>query len=343
MIASLSYFLPSPLRIDFEVNPMISLIIPCYNAQESLSKCFNSILNQTIDDYEVIFINDGSTDGTWNLLHSIQSQHPDKVIRLLSQSNQGVSAARNQGIKNAQGHYITFIDADDELNPTFLEVLLSGINKADLAVVGIGGDGYKAISSPYLGTITSDHFIYEFWMTHHLWGSTCNKLYRRDLIVQHNILFDSDISIMEDMLFNLHYCQRIKSIYVNNQPLYLYHRNPNSKMQSAFSPKSLSIIKAFHSFLNLNLNQEELKIIQLHQVSGLLWLLKLLYKSQNPQTIARYEPIILNELASSNRRLFFFKGWKKGITRYSSFLLYTLHPALLKKLIHLFYRVKAFR
>lgn len=104
---------------------MFSVIIPAYNAENFIKNAIDSVLSQTIEDFEIIVVNDGSNDSTENVVNEIS----DKRVRCISQKNAGVSAARNTGIQNAKGEYICFLDADDLWNPNHLEVVSQLINK----------------------------------------------------------------------------------------------------------------------------------------------------------------------------------------------------------------------
>ena len=100
-------------------NPVISVIVPCYNVGEYVENCLKSLLNQTFRDIEIICVNDGSTDSTPQILNSYAEKYP--AIRVINQKNGGLSNARNTGIKEARGEYIAFVDSDDWVNETFLE------------------------------------------------------------------------------------------------------------------------------------------------------------------------------------------------------------------------------
>ncbi len=117
--------------------PEISLIIPVYNVERYLSNCLNSVLSQTFADFEVICVNDGSTDSSGDILKNYQSK--DKRVFVLSQNNQGLSVARNNGIELSKGKYVYFLDSDDVLHPQALECLhyLITTYQADIAVGGV--------------------------------------------------------------------------------------------------------------------------------------------------------------------------------------------------------------
>lgn len=319
---------------------MISVIVPCFNAENHLQTCFRSLKKQTYQEFEIIFIDDGSTDQTPEMLEQIQKEHPEVRIQIHVQENQGVSAARNRGIQLAKGEYLTFVDMDDYLYPEFLETLYQGKERGDLSVVGIGGDGYGKTSKPFRGILTKDRFVYEFWLTRHLWGSVCNKLYAKHKILQNQITFDTELQIMEDMVFNMVYCRYIDTIYVSDQILYHYSRNNESTMHRKFSKKHMSVIHTFQKLMDLPFNRADRNIIELHRVNSLLWLLRTLYRDGSRQDIRQYETQIKMELSDSNQKLFFRQGWRKGFLRYTTFLLYAVHPLLYKHVIQLAYRFR---
>lgn len=107
----------------------VSIIVPFYNVEKYIKKCLDSVLNQTYNNYEIIIINDGSTDNTSKILESYKS---DKKIKIINQENKGLSNARNTGVSNAKGDYILFIDSDDFIEKELLEILNKTIKDEDL-------------------------------------------------------------------------------------------------------------------------------------------------------------------------------------------------------------------
>ena len=116
-----------------------SIIIPAYNAEAYLQRCLDSIFSQEFEDYEVVVINDGSTDDTAELLVQYAAGHTN--LRVITQSNQGMATARNRGIDKAKGEYILFVDSDDELMPHALSNLAPQINGED--IIGFGSSIYN--------------------------------------------------------------------------------------------------------------------------------------------------------------------------------------------------------
>lgn len=117
-----------------ENKPLVSCIVPVYNVEKYLDRCISSLLAQTYSDYEIVIINDGSTDQSAELLKKYSNQNK---IRIFSQKNQGLSAARNQGIKLAKGDYVTFIDSDDWVDKEYLNIMVEQMLKYDADIVSV--------------------------------------------------------------------------------------------------------------------------------------------------------------------------------------------------------------
>ena len=121
-------------------NPMVSVIIPVYNAEAYLEECLDSVVNQTLKNIEIICVNDGSTDNSLDILKEYQEKD-DRVI-IINQENQGAGVARNQGIKVAKGNYLSILDADDFFELNMLELMCMNALKFDADVTICRADGY---------------------------------------------------------------------------------------------------------------------------------------------------------------------------------------------------------
>lgn len=207
---------------------MISIIIPIYNVSRYLNKCIQSIVNQSYKDFECILIDDGSSDGSEIICD--QWEQKDSRIKVIHQSNQGVSKARNRGIVEAQGKYIIFIDSDDWIDPNYLNELFQPIEKynLDLVVCGLQQhyiDGTSQNYSYKTGIIKIEkQFTNEFTDINKqflLFGPVI-KLYRKSIIQKHNIHFPPEYTYGEDLLFNYSYLEYVKAIYIVDQCLYHY-------------------------------------------------------------------------------------------------------------------------
>lgn len=196
---------------------MLSVIVPIYNGEKYLSYCINSILTQTFTDFELLLINDGSTDKSGEICNDYA--HKDSRIRVFHQKNSGVSCARCKGIKNATGEYITFVDADDELYKNSLEILMDNMDE-DIDIVSSAAFANRIISS--------EDFI-KYILTGKLLSSIWGYLFRKVLFSSYVADIPRSIPIGEDQLMNIKLAlgQELK-IKCIKEKVYLYRSNPNS-------------------------------------------------------------------------------------------------------------------
>lgn len=201
----------------------ISIIIPIYNCEKYLPRCLDSILAQTFTDFELILVNDGSTDGSDNICDSYVEK--DKRVRVIHQANAGVSAARNAGLNIAQGEYIGFVDADDYINAEMFRILYEDAvrENADIvmcdAVTKTDGkpdeeDTISALSESCIidrNDWTPDILRYTA-------GSVCRCLYKKELV--EDIRFPVGIKISEDRLFNLQAMGKASRLFYDKRGLY---------------------------------------------------------------------------------------------------------------------------
>lgn len=207
---------------------MISIIIPVYNVSQYLNGCVQSVVDQLYKNFECILIDDGSSDGSEIICN--QWEQKDSRIKVIHQSNQGVSKARNRGIAEAQGEYITFIDSDDWIAPNYLNELFQPIEKynVDLVVCGLQQhytDGTSKNYSYKTGIINIEQQETNAFTDINkkfLFFGPYIKLYKRTIIQKHNIRFPPEYTYGEDLLFNYNYLEYVKAVYVVDQCLYHY-------------------------------------------------------------------------------------------------------------------------
>lgn len=188
------------------MTPVVSIIIPVYNAQATLDKCLTSILNQTYQDFEIIFVNDGSKDESLNLLR--QYEQDDDRIQVISKENTGASDSRNQGIKASKGDYLLFIDSDDYVDSDYIETCVSEIEGTDLDMVigGIRQVNGKGETLDEISLGTSDWAKY-------IITSPCTRIIRKSFLLEEDLFFIN--YTMEDIHFNALFfskTNRIKTI-----------------------------------------------------------------------------------------------------------------------------------
>lgn len=204
--------------------PLVSVIVPVYNVEKYLRKCVDSILSQTLEQIEVILVNDGSTDNSGHIIDEYANK--DKRIRVMHKENGGQSSARNMGLDIAKGEYIGFIDSDDSIHNDMYENLYNAIenSKADLCVCG--RESYSEDGKSYYKKELEDELIdFESYSLQDYISKTlfykhtvsgCNKIYKKDIIEKNNIRFKYVSYVgSEDTLFNyefLLHTSKIKSI-----------------------------------------------------------------------------------------------------------------------------------
>ena len=215
-------------------SPKVSIIIPVYNTEKYIEKCLNSLVNQTLKDIEIIIINDGSTDNSMITVRSFASK--DSRIKILNQLNQKQGAARNNGMKIAQGEYIGFVDSDDWVDLDYFEKLYNTARQydSDIALatnvrIG-GGKTKKRLNIERVEFVTSLQDKIDIGKQPNNPCQT-NKIYRTSLLKKHNILFPERV-YCEDKLFTMQAVYYANGIVTVPNINYYYFRNSNSTVNT---------------------------------------------------------------------------------------------------------------
>lgn len=202
-------------------SPIVSIIIPVYNAQNSIVTTIESVLGQTFTEWELLLIDDGSVDTSLQICQEYASL--DKRVQVISKPNGGVSSARNIGLSKAKGKWITFADADDELMPGYLENLMQ-FSDCDLVICGFkikNGITFQPdirrieilkISQEFQNLIENPYYLDTPWC----------KLFRHDIIKENNIIFNENMKLSEDTLFCYNYLLYVSTIGISNYIGYIY-------------------------------------------------------------------------------------------------------------------------
>ena len=202
---------------------LFSIIIPVYNAESTLRRCLDSIVNRSFSDYELLLINDGSSDGSDAICREYAYKY--KQIRYFSKENGGVSSARNIGLEQSHGEYILFVDSDDYVSENYFAAVSKAMyNTPDLLMFGCRKFGVNT-SERDTGTFYENTEIgtaerISSAMRQYLFSSLWNKAFKRQLIEQNNLRFENDLSIGEDQTFIFTYAMHIKSIASIEDHLY---------------------------------------------------------------------------------------------------------------------------
>lgn len=248
----------------------VSVIIPVYNAAPHLEGCIRSLISQKIEGSEFIFVNDGSTDNSRSIIEKFQSD--DRII-LINQQNQGVSAARNAGLRQASGTYIGFVDADDTIEPDMLDILVKQARHAQADIVVSRyvqhHDGQENISPavfPEQQVLDSDYVknnIIPYFIANEDLNAVWNKIYLRRLLDDHKILFPVGVPLGEDGLFNMQAFQNARTVYFTGFAGYHYCENQGSATRDFASkeyyrPIVDEYLRDYSMYENRNLDTEKI-------------------------------------------------------------------------------------
>ena len=249
--------------------PLVSIILPVYNAQSHLARCLESICGQTYRNLEIIVLNDGSKDQSLPVCEEFRAR--DDRILLVDKANSGVSDTRNLGLKLASGEYIQFVDSDDYIDPDYTEHLVNAAEAfhADLViapykmVIPAGASkpeqvlgkiedelGVMSVARPpevreygFLpaGVYDKDTFALRLMdkPASYFYSVLWNKLYRRILLTGNNIGFTSEVRWAEDLVFNMQYIQYAEVFAAIDVPGYYYVQNPQSICHTQINPATL--------------------------------------------------------------------------------------------------------
>jgi glycosyltransferase involved in cell wall biosynthesis len=214
------------------VKPQLSIIVPVYQAENYLKRCVDSILNQTFGNFELILVNDGSTDRSGEICNAYALQ--DNRIKVVHQNNGGQAFARNSGIKLAGGTYVGFVDNDDMIEPDMYDCLIHNAKEfnTDISACSFiqdNGDGTKTARDHTLGKVLLNNVdgVREFLSRKSLDIYIWTKIYRRAFIEKHHILFEEG-KIDEDFLFNFEAFTKAQTTIMEDVPKYIYFHREDS-------------------------------------------------------------------------------------------------------------------
>ena len=231
---------------------LVSIVVPVYNMEQYLSQCIESIIAQTHRALEIIIVNDGSSDRSLEIAHDLARKDPRIVV--IDKPNGGVSSARNEGIERMQGSYVTFVDADDSIHPTYIENLLADAQATDADIVStpkhLLGDaerqGFLDATIPVAASasvFTRTEALTALYNGRLEKGNNGCQLYKTEVIKHNNIRFDSQMAIGEDFDFLARAIISARCIVVDNRRLYYYRANPTSAVHQEFNIRHYQAIE----------------------------------------------------------------------------------------------------
>jgi len=229
--------------------PIVSIVIPIYNAQLTLERCLASVKRQSYKNFEVIMINDGSSDHSLQIC--LKYTNLDPRFKLLNKENSGVSNSRNLGMAMAKGKYIQFLDSDDWITKEATESLVTAaeVTNCELVISGfyrvIGKKSYPKGQIKLSKCLTRQEFA-EYMMeapANFYYGVLWNKLFRLDIIRKHDLKCDEDLNWCEDFQFNLEYLSHVQLVTVVDKPLYYYLKRQESLSATQITIKKTILMK----------------------------------------------------------------------------------------------------
>lgn len=254
-------------------SPKISVIVPVYNAEQYISHCIECVLAQTFRDFELLLIDDGSTDNSGKICDEYEKK--DSRIKVIHKINAGVSAARNDGINIALGTLVSFVDSDDWVEKDYLQTIIDNLCDNDILFWGSVWhleDGCSCSISfgnlTFLDNVEQGLlFLLKNDIRINYLGFTWNKVFKKDIIDRYNIRFVENLSVSEDEVFTIDYCKHIKSMRVieNHIYHYLWKKQGLTHKKKNRSDYLLLISSLYNSMSNTFVNQD-LRLLYLNRI-----------------------------------------------------------------------------
>lgn len=247
---------------------MVSIIVPIYNAEQYLRRCVDSILNQEYTDYELLLVNDGSTDASGDICEEYGDRDPRVIV--IQKENTGVSDSRNRALDRARGKYLQFLDSDDWITPDATRLFVRAAEEygCDMVI----SDFYRVVGERLStkgdieeeGVLTREEFAAHMMENpaDFYYGVLWNKLYRRDIVEEHNLRMDTDINWCEDFMFNLEYIRYAKVFYALHAPIYYYVKRKGSLASQGINisktvKMKLNVFEYYNNFYKHVLEEED--------------------------------------------------------------------------------------
>ena len=312
------------------MKPLLTVVIPVYNVEKYLNRCIESILLQEWKNYDILLVDDGSTDHSPQICDDYVKAYD--FISVIHKENGGLSEARNTGISHAKGEYVYFPDSDDWIEPDTFIALAEALESQDFDIISfnrefVKGEEDAILSEPEVTQVFEGKDAFVQMLKHrYITGFANDKIYRKSLFMDRDILFPRG-KYYEDLGTNYKLFLSAKKVYATNQKYYHYLiDNPDSITQSWNEKKFRDMFgfykEVFYSdFVRSRLNQEELHISQLYYVNGLTHILASLYKAKLHKHYGEITSEVKQEL--ENNKITYSEV--KSIPNRIKYLLYRLH------------------
>ena len=271
------------------MKPLLTVVIPVYNVEKYLKRCVESVLVQGWHNYDILLVDDGSTDSSPQICDDYAKVYD--FISVIHKKNGGLSEARNTGISHAKGDYVYFPDSDDWLEPQTFKELAEVLESQEFDIISfnrefVKGEEDPIVSDPLVTQVFEGKDAFVQMLKHsYITGFANDKIYKKSLFIDNNISFPKG-KYYEDLGTNYKLFLSAENVFATNQKYYHYLiDNPDSITQSWNEQKFSDMFEfykdIFYSdFVRSQLNQEEIQILQLYYVNGLTHILASLYKSK---------------------------------------------------------------
>lgn len=316
----------------------VSLVVPIYNAQNYLARCLDSLLKQTLEEIEIICINDGSTDKSLKILEEYSKKY--FKIKVYSKENGGSGSARNLGIDNSQGEYIEFVDSDDILEQDAVEKMYNQAKKynSDLVVCGmnrIDEQSGKLITKDMVNIELESLNVEKESLNNLLFinPGPCNKLHKKSIFEEARF---PKIPVVDDLMLTLQYIPHIKNISFIKEPLYKYRIRKESGINtvkySTYEQMKAMFIQMKKEYIKIGLGEEYLdyidKMAYIHIGISMLYRVGYTKKNNISKEIKKTIKFLNNE----------FPNWKQGV-KIKQIKLVPRKKVFMLKFINKLYRV----
>ncbi|MCO4485676.1 Exopolysaccharide biosynthesis transcriptional activator EpsA [Streptococcus infantarius subsp. infantarius] len=291
------------------MKPLLSVIVPVYNVEKYLKRCLESILVQSWNDYEIILVDDGSTDSSAQICDLYAEKY--EMIRVIHKENKGLSDTRNRGIEKASGEYVYFPDSDDWLEPNTFSELSDVIEELTYDIISfnrefVTSEEDKLISAKSrIQKLSGKQALLEMLNQGDVTGFANDKIYRKKLFLDNDIEFPVG-KYYEDLGTNYKLFLKATKVYVTNQKYYHYLiTNPDSITQSWNEQKLQDMFGFYREIYYSPLVREkfeelEIEILQAYYINGLIHILSSLYKSNISAQYSDIEKDIKQEIVKNS-------------------------------------------
>lgn len=316
----------------------VSLIIPIYNSQDYVARCLDSLLKQTLEDIEIVCVNDGSTDKSLEILEEYSKKYPK--IKVYSKENGGCGSARNMGIDNAKGEYIEFVDSDDILEQDAVEKMYNQAKKynSDLVVCGmhrIDEQNGKLLTTDMMNVKLENINVEKDGLDNLLFinPGPCNKLHKKSIF---KVARFPKIPVVDDLMLTLQYIPYIKNISFVKEPLYKYKVRKESGINtveySTYEQMKDMFIQRKKEYINMGLGQEYLdyidKMAYIHVGVSMLYRIGYIKEKSISEEVKKTTNYLYEE----------FPGWKQ-VSKIKHITLVSQKKVFMIKTLNILYKM----